>query len=76
MRWTHHRARIASLSRSRPNDDPDLVGARRDLAAERLADHVRRVVATAPELTAQQRETITALLRAPAGADSGGDPAP
>jgi len=61
--WTHHRARIASLSRSRRPDDPDLVEARRDLAAERLASHVARVVAEAPPLTEQQRDRVAAILR-------------
>lgn len=35
--WTHYRARIASLTRSRLPDDPDLVEARRLLALARLA---------------------------------------
>ena len=52
--WTHHRARVAALSRDRAPDDPELLAARRDLAqaraaerrdieAERLARYVRRV---------------------------------
>jgi len=66
MGWTTNRAQVAGLSRRRAPDDPDLTNARRDLAAERLADAVRRVVASAPPLTAAQRDTIAALLRAPA----------
>lgn len=57
------RARVASLSRSRPATDPDLIAARRDLAAAKLADYVARVVAEAPPLTAEQREYIAAQLR-------------
>lgn len=45
--------------------DPEKV--RRDLVAKRaaakLADHIRKVVAEAPPLTAEQRDRIAALLR-------------
>lgn len=61
--WTHHRGRVAALSRSRSADDPELVDARRDLKAQRLADHVAKVVAEAPPLTDEQRERIAGLLR-------------
>ncbi|WP_454853257.1 hypothetical protein [Promicromonospora soli] len=63
----HHRARIAALTRSRTPNDPELVSARRDLAAEMLAEHVARVVAEAPPLTTEQRERIATLLRPTAG---------
>lgn len=63
MSWTVERARVASLSRSRPADDPDLANARRNLRAERLADHIARVVAEAPPLTEAQRDRLAALLR-------------
>ena len=36
----------------------------RDYAAERLAEHVARVVAQAPPLTSAQRDRIAGLLRA------------
>lgn len=62
--WTHERARIASLSRSRTPDDPDLIEARRNLRAARLEDHVQKVVAGAPPLTQAQRDRIAGLLRA------------
>ena len=63
MSWTSERARVASLSRSRPADDPDLVDARRNLRAERLAAHIEKVVAEAPPLTAEQRYRLAVLLR-------------
>ncbi|EFD51957.1 hypothetical protein HMPREF0569_1187 [Micrococcus luteus SK58] len=63
MSWTAERARVASLSRSRTPDDPELLDARRNLAAERLALYVARVVAEAPPLTDAQRDRIAALLR-------------
>ncbi|WP_219930992.1 hypothetical protein [Gordonia paraffinivorans] len=59
----HHRARIAALSRDRSADDPELVDARRDLAATRLEEHVAKVLATAPPLTQEQRGRIASLLR-------------
>ena len=63
MSWTQERARVASLSRSRTPDDPDLVNARRNLKAERLADYITRVVDTMPPLTPAQRDKLAMLLR-------------
>ena len=60
--WTSERARVASLSRSRTPDDPDLVTARRNLRAARLAEHVTKALADAPPLSNEQRETIARLL--------------
>lgn len=67
--WTHERARIASLSRSRTADDPELVEARRNLRAERLADYIKRTVDAAPPLTADQRDRLALLLRGGPDAD-------
>lgn len=63
MSWTQERARIAALSRSRPADDPDILAARRDMRAARLADYIARTVDTAPPLTTEQRDSLAALLR-------------
>jgi excisionase family DNA binding protein len=46
-----------SASRTEPEAD-------RDLAAERLAEHVQRVVDAAPALTPEQRDRLALLLRA------------
>ncbi len=62
MSWTAERARVASLSRSRTPDDPDLIAARRNLRAERLADYIQRTVDAAPPLTAEQRARLAGLL--------------
>lgn len=59
----HERARIASLSRSRQSDDPELLNARRNLRAARLEDYIRRTVDAAPPLTAEQRAQLAVLLR-------------
>lgn len=60
--WTSERAKIASLTRSRTPDDPELVDARRNLKAIRLEDHVRQVMATWPPLTDDQCARVAALL--------------
>lgn len=60
--WTHERARVASLTRSRSADDPELIEARRTLRATRLADHVTKALETAPPLTVEQRLSIARLL--------------
>jgi len=61
--WTHHRARVAALSRDRAADDPDLLAARRDLRAARLEGHIKRTVDAAPALTDEQRSRLALLLR-------------
>lgn len=61
--WTHERARIASLSRSRSADDPELADARQKLKATRLEAYVRKSISEAPALTEDQRNRIAALLR-------------
>ncbi len=63
MSWTTERAKVASLSRSRTPDDPELVNARRDLRYERLADHVTAKVAEWPPLTPEQTDRLANLLR-------------
>ena len=63
MSWKNERGRVASLTRSRAADDPELVAARRNLKAERLAEHVACVVSEAPSLTEDQLARIAALLR-------------
>ena len=59
----HERARIASLSRSRPSDDPELVDAKRGLDAAKISDYIERVLAEAPPLTDAQRTALAELLR-------------
>lgn len=63
MSWTTERARVASLSRSRTTDDPDLVTARRDLRAARAEDYIRKLVDAAPPLSEEQRDRLAVLLR-------------
>ncbi len=57
------RARVGALSRSRRDDDAELVAARQNLKALKLEEYVRRVVSEAPPLTPEQRDRIAAILR-------------
>ena len=66
--WTHYRAQVATLSRTRTADDPDLVEARRNLRAARLEAHIEKALADAPPLSDQQLERIARLLAPPVGA--------
>jgi hypothetical protein len=59
----HHRARIAALSRDRAPDDPEIVEARRSLRAQRLQEHVKKVIDGWPKLTDAQLDDVAALLR-------------
>jgi hypothetical protein len=61
--FNHHRGRVAALSRSRTADDPELVDARQNMRAERLAAYIEKVVAQAPPLTLEQRDRLALLLR-------------
>lgn len=61
-RTLSHRGRVAALSRSRASDDPDLIAARRDLAADHLGELIARTLETAPPLTLEQRAKLSQLL--------------
>jgi hypothetical protein len=63
MSLTSDRARVAALSRSRTDSDPDLLDARRSLKTERLAKAIQATVDTAPPLTPEQRDRLALLLR-------------
>jgi hypothetical protein len=58
----HKRARVAALSRHRPSA-AETVALAQEFKAERLADHIRRIVDQAPALTPEQRDRLAALLR-------------
>lgn len=61
---THHRARVAALSRDRRADDPKLLAARRDLASSNIEKAIRRNLEAAPPLTDEQADRLADLLRA------------
>lgn len=58
----HERARLASLTRSRATDDPELIEARRNLRAATLESHIARVLAEAPPLNDEQRARLAGLF--------------
>jgi hypothetical protein len=58
------RNRLATATRLGKTDE--IKAARRDLAATKIEQYVKEVVADAPPLTAEQADRISALLR-PAG---------
>ena len=60
---THYRAKVASLTRSRTPDDPELVEAKRDYRAEKLGELIQHQVDAWPPLTIEQRERLAAILR-------------
>ena len=56
------RAKVGSLTRSRPKDDPELLAARSRMAEESLVDAVAKALRKSPPLTRAVRERINALL--------------
>ena len=70
------RARVAGLSRSRDDDDPELVTARSTLKAEMLAERIRVLSENPPPLTDRQREVIMSAFAGftPSGGDVSGSP--
>lgn len=53
---------IANITRHHGPDDPRLDALRAEHATETLAEHIARVVAEAPPLSAEQRERLSLLL--------------
>jgi hypothetical protein len=64
------RGRHNALLRCRPAGDPDVRAAARELAAEAIADHARKIVAEWPPLTADQVERVAAILRSAPAEDA------
>ena len=60
--WQHHRAKLAAKRRYHPEASCDAELAA--LRAARAEDYIKRLVETAPPLTADQRERLAVLLRA------------
>ena len=60
--WTSTRARVASLTRSRPSNDPELVEARQQLAALNIKRYAEKIMAEAPPLSVDQVNAITSAL--------------
>jgi hypothetical protein len=60
--WTKARSDLALAVRDGA-DQKVIDGHRRDLRAERLADHIQKVVDSAPPLTEQQLARLAVLLQ-------------
>ena len=60
MSWTHTRSKIAHAKKADPH--ADVTELRRQLKAERLEQYIREVVASAPPLTQEQRESLARIL--------------
>ncbi|MFN8081261.1 MAG: hypothetical protein U0Q19_17020 [Kineosporiaceae bacterium] len=73
MSFTKARSAYANGVRSNLPQE-ELGELRTAMAAERLAEHIERVVAQAPPLTAEQRDRLALLLR-PSASPSAGDAA-
>ena len=67
MSWQKTRSKIARAVRDH-HPESEITALRRDLRADRLEEHIQRVVDEAPPLTAEQRARLAILLTS-----SGGD---
>ena len=56
------KGRMAVAHRDHAPDSPEVLELRRDLAAEKIAQYVQAIVASAPPLTADQRTRLAALF--------------
>jgi len=59
--WQKTRSKIARAVRDH-HPESEITALRRDLRAERLEEHVRRIVDQAPPLTPEQRSRLAVLL--------------
>lgn len=60
--WKYERGRVASLTRSRTPDDPELVEARRNLKSARLTLVITKAINSGPALSGPQIGEIAAIL--------------
>lgn len=61
--WRVHRAKLASGARHYPPSHPFMVEQRRLLAEALYENRIRELVASAPPLSAAQRDRLATLLR-------------
>lgn len=59
--WTKTRSKIATTLRYDPA--ADVTDLRRELRAQRLEEHVQKVIDAAPPLTDEQRDRIARILQ-------------
>jgi hypothetical protein len=58
--WSNTRSEIAARRRHHP--DADLTDLKRQLAAETLENHIRKIVAKAPPLSDRQRNHLASII--------------
>lgn len=63
LSWTKARSDLANTIKADPTNVAAITEKRRVLKAARLADHIAKVVAEAPPLTAEQRDRLALLFR-------------
>ena len=61
------RVAATRVAAAKTNRSPELPRLKRDLAALRIENYVRKIVDAAPPLTDEQRDRIAGLLRPTAG---------
>lgn len=66
--WPRRKAQLAAQYRHHGAHDPKVVALAAQYKADRLEEAVRRVVAEAPPLTAEQKTRLAALLLVGGGA--------
>ena len=67
MSWQQQRGRVAGLKRAirngeRPADDPELPEALRALGVEVAIERIRKAIASAPQLTDDERSRIVVTI--------------
>jgi hypothetical protein len=72
--WKQTRGRYARLCQDLPAGHPEREALRRDLFAERLAEHIEKVVSQAPPFTPEQVDQLRVPLQ-PVRAGGGPDAA-
>ena len=60
--WQQSRARLASLSRLRPEGDPEVLALRREMQRLYAESVVSKVLAESPPFTPEQQDRIRAIL--------------
>lgn len=58
----HWRAKVASLTRSRTFDDPELVSARHNMEIASARDQIHRAISGVQEMTETEREYLRSVI--------------
>jgi hypothetical protein len=61
--WKQKRGKLARLSQDLPPNAPELRELRAELRAQRLGEHIEKILSEAPPLNEEQRTRLAELLR-------------